>query len=145
MAKRFSLLGAIALVAMVAAGCKNMENKLGRGVNNFVEPVRLAEMRRSIEENALSRPGEVNYHTGVVRGFNRTVGRTGIGIYEIVTFPFPPYDPVFTNTFSPIPKYPDSDPHPIISDPIFATDSEIGFSGGEVAPWLPGTKFWIFN
>ncbi|MGC3961370.1 MAG: exosortase system-associated protein, TIGR04073 family [Verrucomicrobiota bacterium] len=106
MAKRFSILGAVVLLAMLVAGCSNAEKKFGRGVNNIYEPIRLAEMRRSIEDTSLSNPEDVNYHTGVVRGFNRTLARTGVGIYEIITFPFPPYDPVFTDYLTPNPRVP---------------------------------------
>ena len=70
---------------LVAAG---PEKKLGRGFNNLYEPIRLAEMRRSIEQTCSATLGDVNYHTGIIRGFNRTIARTGIGIWEIVSSPF---------------------------------------------------------
>lgn len=145
MAKSFSILGAAILVATLAAGCTNAEKKFGRGINNVYEPIRLAEMRRSIEQTSFSNPDELNYHTGVIRGFNRTVARTGIGIYEIITAPFPPYDPVFTDYLSPTPKYPDSYRPGLLEDSIFATDTAIGFSGGEAAPFVPGSRFRVFD
>lgn len=145
MAKRFSILGAVVLLAVLVAGCANTEKKLGRGINNIYEPIRLAEMRRSIEDTSLANPEDLNYHTGVVRGLNRTLARTGIGIYEIITCPFPPYDPVCTDYLSPNPKYPDSYRPGLIEDSIFATDTSIGFSGGEVAPFIPGSRFRVFG
>jgi putative exosortase-associated protein (TIGR04073 family) len=145
MAKSLSILGAVVLVAALATGCANQEKKLGRGVNNIWEPIRLAEMSRSIEETAMANPEDVNYHTGVVRGFNKTVARAGVGLYEIITFPFPPYGPVFTDYLSPTPKYKDSYKPGLFEDSIFATDTYIGFSGGEVAPFMPGSRFRIFD
>lgn len=145
MAKSFSILGAFSLLAVLAVGCTNVENKLGRGVNNIYEPIRLAEMRRSVEQTSLSNPTEVNYHVGIARGFNKTLARTGVGIYEIITAPFPPYDPVFTSYLTPNPKYPDSYKPGLIADPIFATDTSIGFSGGEIAPYIPGSRFRVFD
>jgi len=145
MAKSFSILGAALLLAIVATGCSGPEKKFGRGINNVYEPVRLAEMRRSIEQTSFAAPGEMNYHTGVIRGLNKTLARAGVGIYEIVTAPFPPYDPVFTDYLSPVPQYPDAYRPGLIEDPIFATDTAIGFSAGEVAPFVPGSRFRIFD
>ena len=31
------------------------------------------------------------------------------------------------------------------SDAMFDTDTYTGFSGGEVAPWIPGSRFKIFD
>lgn len=145
MAKSFSILGAAILVAVLAAGCSSAEKKFGRGINNVYEPVRLAEMRRSIEQTSFANPGDINYHTGVIRGLNRTLARTGVGIYEIITAPFPPYDPVFTDYLSPNPKYPDAYYPGLLEDSIFATDTAIGFSGGEAAPFVPGSRFRVFD
>lgn len=145
MAKRFSILGAVVLLAVLVAGCSNTEKKLGRGINNIYEPIRLAELRRSIEDTGLSNPEDVNYHTGVVRGLNRTLARTGIGLYEIITCPLPPYDPVFTDYLTPNPKYPDSYKPGLMENSVFATDTFIGFSGGDVAPFIPGSRFCVFN
>ncbi len=145
MHKSFSLLSAVGLLAVLATGCAGPEKKLGRGVNNIYEPIRLAEMRRSIEQGALATPNDVNYHTGVVRGFNRTLARTGIGIYEIITAPFPPYDPVFTDYLKTNPQHPDSYRPGLFEDSVFATDTSIGFSGGEVAPFFPGSRFHVFD
>jgi putative exosortase-associated protein (TIGR04073 family) len=145
MAKSLSILGAVLLLAVLATGCASQEKKLGRGVNNIYEPIRLAEWRRSMEQTSFAQPGEMNYHTGMVRGFNRTMARAGVGIYEIITFPFPPYDPVFTDYLAPTPQYPDTYKPGLHEDPVFATDSYIGFSGGDVAPFIPGSRFRVFD
>jgi putative exosortase-associated protein (TIGR04073 family) len=145
MAKSFSILGAVVVLAVLATGCAGPENKLGRGINNVYEPVRLAEMRRSIEQGALAKPNDINYHTGVIHGFNKTIARAGVGLYEIVTAPFPPYDPVFTDYLAPNPQYPDSYKPALFEDSVFATDTSIGFSGGSVAPFIPGSRFHIFD
>lgn len=145
MTKSLFIFGAMVLLAALAVGCSGPEKKLGRGINNIYEPVRLADMRRSIEQTSFAMPEDRNYNTGVIKGFNKTVARTGVGLYEIITFPFPPYDPVFTNYLAPVPQYPDSYAPGLISDSIFATDTDIGFSGGDVAPFLPGSRFRIFD
>lgn len=145
MAKSLSFLGAIVLLTVLATGCSNPEKKLGRGVNNIYEPIRLADMRSSIYDTSLANPEDVNYHTGVIRGFNKTVARAGVGLYEIITFPFPPYDPVFTDYLSTNPKYPDSYKPGLFEDSVFATDTHIGFTGGEIAPFIPGSRFRVFE
>lgn len=145
MQKTLSFLSAVAVLGLLATGCAGPEKKLGRGFRNTYEIVRGGEMRRSVEQTALFDSPEVAYTTGVVRGFNRTMARTGIGIYEILTFPIPSYEPIATNYLSPRPVYPDSYRPRIISGSTFATDTSIGFSGGDVAPWFPGSRFRIFD
>ena len=80
-----------------------------------------------------------------MRGINCTLARTGVGIYEVVTAPFPPYDPVWTGYLSPNPVYPDSYTPNLVEDSTFATDTNLGFSGGDVMPFLPGSRFRIFD
>jgi putative exosortase-associated protein (TIGR04073 family) len=150
MARNISLLGAFGLLAVLAVGCAGPEKKFGRGVNNIYEPIRLAEFRRSVEQTSLANPADVNYHTGVIRGFNRTFARAGIGLYEIVTAPFPnrkggDYGPLFTDYLNPNPVYPDSYKPGLLEDSVFATDTSIGFSGGDVAPFIPGSRFRVFD
>ena len=82
----------------------------------MTEFARLGEMRRSIEQTALfDQPGG-HYATGFIRGLNKSFARTGVGVYEVVTAPFPPYDPVFTDYLSPNPVYPDNYRPDIIDD-----------------------------
>ena len=157
---------AVSLLAVAAAivltGCAGPENKFGRGMNNMTEIVRGGEMRRSVEQTSLW-DGPSQIHVGVARGFTRTMARTGIGIYEVVTFPIPPYEPLLTpkGRLYPDPsmrtrKYPwgglELPEKPVFPDsyqpgypagPIFETDHSAGFSGGDIAPWFPGSKFTV--
>jgi putative exosortase-associated protein (TIGR04073 family) len=145
MRKTFSLLGLVALVAMMACGCANTERKFGRGLTNLVEPLRMGEMRRTLEQSALFDGPDTAYGVGFMRGLNRTLARTGVGIYEVVTAPIPPYDPVWTDYLSPNPVYPDDSTPTLVEDSTFATDTNLGFSGGDVMPFMPGSRFRIFD
>jgi putative exosortase-associated protein (TIGR04073 family) len=143
-----SFLAAVAMAGALSAGCTyvhNVERKFGRGINNTFEIVRGGEFRRTMEQTTLVDGPDAGYGVGFVRGVNRTLGRTGIGIYEIVTAPFPSYDPVATDHFAPGPVYPDNYTPGIMADSMFATDTHMGFSGGEVAPFIPGSRFKIFE
>jgi putative exosortase-associated protein (TIGR04073 family) len=141
----FPLLSAVAIAAALATGCAGPESKFGRGMANTYEIVRHAELRRSIEQTAIIEGPEVGYTKGTVTGLNRTLARTGIGIYEIITFPFPPYCPVATDYLAPHPVYPDNYTPSLLSDSLFATDTNLGFSGGDVFPFQPGVRFHIFD
>jgi len=58
---------AAACAALFAAGCAGPEQKLGRGVSNSWDIIRLGEMRRTVEQTSvLSSPGE-GYTVGVIR------------------------------------------------------------------------------
>ena len=145
MQKTLPFLAALVLASALASGCANTERKLGRGVSNMFEVVRLGELRRSVEQTALNEGPSAGYSTGFIRGLNRTFARTGIGIYEVVTAPFPPYDPVCTAYLAPNPVWPDNYRPMILEDSLFATDTNLGFSGGDVAPYVPGSRFRIFD
>jgi len=139
------LLATAALAGLFTSGCASSEQKLGRGMSNMAEFARMGEMRREVEQTALfDQPGG-HYATGLVRGLTKSFARTGVGVYEVVTFPFPPYDPVFTDYLSPNPVYPDNYEPGIIADSMFDTDNNMGFSGGDVAPYIPGSRFKIFD
>jgi len=151
MFKQLSFMGAALLVAVLVSGCAGPQNKLGRGVNNFFEPVRLSEWQRSVEQTELFESPQL-FHTGMVRGFSRTMARAGLGVYEIVTFPIPNqfnpdahYDPIWTSYLTPTPGYPDSYKPGLQDSPTFRTDASLGFSGGEVAPGIPGSRFRVFD
>ena len=136
-------LAAIA-VAFFAAGCTGPEQKLGRGISNTYEIVRWGELRRSVEQNAvMPTPGTGVY--GFIHGFDRSLQRAGLGVYEVVTFPVPSYKPVLTKSFAPDPVGPESYVPGLYSDALFDTDTYTGFSGGDVAPWLPGSRFQVFD
>ncbi|MGD0615550.1 MAG: exosortase system-associated protein, TIGR04073 family [Verrucomicrobiota bacterium] len=145
MRKALSLLALVAAVGALASGCANTERKFGRGLDNSLDIVRCGEFRRTVEQTAILEGPDAGYTVGVVRGINRTLGRTGIGIYEMVTAPLPPYGPIFTDHFAPEPVYPDSFTPGLVADSMFATDTYLGFSGGEVMPFSPGSRFEIFN
>jgi putative exosortase-associated protein (TIGR04073 family) len=152
-------------LVVLALGCAGPEQKLGRGLSNATELARMGELQRSVEQTALWDGVDKAYTTGVIRGLNRTVARTAIGLYEVVTCPIPPYHPVLAphgrlwpdpsiRTYkSPYgglalpedPVYPDSFKPGIMEGPPFDTDTSLGFTGGEVFPFVPGSKFRIFD
>ena len=145
MCKTFSFLAATALLAVLGSGCANVEQKFGRGMSNSYEIVRGSEFRRTQEDTALFDGNDQAYSTGFIKGLNRTLARTGIGIYEMVTAPFPPYHPVCTNYLSPGIVYPNNATPTLMEDSMYATDTNLGFSGGDVAPMIPGSRFRIFD
>ncbi|MFZ1074570.1 MAG: exosortase system-associated protein, TIGR04073 family [Verrucomicrobiia bacterium] len=138
-------LAAVTLATVFTSGCAGPEQKLGRGMSNFYEIVRMGEMRRSIEQTSvLDSPG-AGYTVGMVRGFDRSLARTGVGAFEVVTFPLPPYGPIFTGYLGPQPAFPESYKPGLISDSLFDTDTYTGFTGGDVAPFIPGSRFKVFD
>ncbi len=145
MRNKFLLLALTAVSAAMVSGCANTQQKLGRGLNNMFEVVRWGEARRSIEQAALFESPDRSYTTGFVTGISRTLARTGIGVYEVVTCPFPSYDPVLTDYYSAEPVYPDNYTPNLLEDSTFATDTNLGFSGGDVHPLVPGSRFRIFD
>ena len=162
---RISTFLALTGALVLAAGCAGPEKKLGRGLLNATELARGGEMRRSMEQTYLWENTDSAYTTGIIRGLNRSVVRTAIGIYEIATFPFPSYDPMLASTnriypdanirnrafpfggvaLSEYPAYPDSYRPGILEDSTFSTDTSLGFSGGDVAPFIPGSRFRVFD
>jgi len=145
MRKTLPYLAVLAISGTLVTGCANTEQKFGRGMSNIFEVARLGEMRRTMEQTALFDSPEAAYTTGFIKGLNRTLARTGIGVYEVVTAPFPPYGPVATDYLSPGPVYPDNYRPNIIEGSTFATDTNLGFSGGDVLPMVPGSRFRIFD
>jgi len=135
----------VAAVAVLVVGCAKTEEKLGRGISNMTEFTRMGEMRRSVEQTALFEGPDKAYTTGLVRGFNKSIVRTGVGIYEVLTCPFPPYDPVFTSYITARPVQPDSFMPGMVADSTMSPDTNLGFSGGEVFPMMPGSRFRIFE
>ncbi len=137
-----SFVATLVAVAFLSAGCAGPERKLGRGISNVAEITRLGEVRRSMEQTGIWDGPDAAYTTGLVRGINRSLVRTATGMYEILTFPFPEYDPIFLPEH---PVHPDSYRPRILSDPIWGPDAFLGFSGGDIAPMLPGSRFRIFD
>ena len=140
--RKLSLLLSAAAVVVALTGCAGPEQKFGRGMNNVTEFARMGEMQRSLEQTGVWENPNEAYTTGVVRGINRSLARTAVGAYEILTFPIPPYDPVFLPSE---PVYPDSYRPNLLADPMFSPDTSLGFSGGDVAPFIPGSRFRIFD
>jgi putative exosortase-associated protein (TIGR04073 family) len=149
MRKTFPLLAVLVVAGALATGCAGPERKLGRGVSNMTEIVRGGEFRRSVEQSALFDGPDVGYTAGVFRGIDRTFARTGVGIYEVLTYPIPNpgrgYDPVCTTYLTPGTVYPDNYTPDLAEDSMFATDTDLGFSGGDIAPMIPGSRFRIFD
>ncbi len=144
-----SLLALTALAALFTSGCEGPEQKLGRGVSNTFEITRMGDMRRSVEQTAVFESPSAGYTTGAVKGFAQTMTRTGVGIFEIITFPIPMpgsgYGPLFPHYLPPGPVYPDSYKPGLISGSTFDTDTYSGFSGGDIAPFIPGSRFKVFD
>jgi putative exosortase-associated protein (TIGR04073 family) len=139
------LAGALAAVALLGVGCAGPEQKMGRGLSNLTEFARGGEFSRSFEQGNIFGGPDVGTFTGMVQGFDKTLARTGVGLYEVITAPIPPYEPVWTSYLSPNSLYPDTyHPHKW-ADSMTDTDHYFGFSGGEIAPWFPGSHFRIFD
>ena len=134
-------------VALLAAGCAGPERKLGRGMNNLTEFTRLGELRRSIEQTTVLQDRDLGFTSGAVHGFNRSLERTALGLYEVVTFPIPNHSP---KDYGPVmlpenPVYPDCYKPNWLSDQMLSPDTSLGFSGGDIIPIVPGSRFHIFD
>lgn len=145
MRNTLSFLGVGAVIALMVSGCAGPEAKLGRGMANVTEFVRMGELRRSVEQTAVLESPDAGYTYGVIHGLDRSVARTGLGVIDILTFPFPPYRPLFTRSIPAEPVYPDNYKPGLMSDTMFETHTYIGFSGGDVAPFVPGSRFKVFD
>lgn len=68
----------------------NFYDKAGRGIANIVlAPAHLFDSPYSL---LLDEGPTVSVTKGFVQGLSRSVMDTGMGIYELVTCPFPPYE-----------------------------------------------------
>jgi putative exosortase-associated protein (TIGR04073 family) len=122
-------------VALFVAGCQGPEQKLGRGLANTAEVVRWGELRSSVQQYTVEPIPGTGYY-GFVHGFDKSVARTGMGIFETVTFPIPTpdYKPMWTSYLSPDPAMPNID-----------TDYYTGFSGNSIlGSWFPLLNFQVF-
>src|SRR5665213_1647732 len=142
--KAFGFLSMIAVSALFV-GCAGPEQKLGRGINNMVEFGRMGEIRRSIEQTAVFGSPDQSMTTGLIHGVDRSFARTAAGFYEVLTFPIPNYSP---GDYGPIfhptdPTYPDSYKPNWIADQMLSPDTALGFGGGDIAPFVPGSRFHI--
>ncbi len=140
---RFFNYAVLAVTAVfLSAGCAGPQQKLGRGLTNLTEAGRLGELRHSMEQEAIWNSPEEGVSTGFIRGVGRTAKRTLVGAYEVATFPFPSYDPLLYPEYG---QYPDNYRPNLLSDSTFATDGTLGFSGGDIVPFLPGSRFRVFD
>jgi putative exosortase-associated protein (TIGR04073 family) len=133
--------------AIFCVGCAGPEEKLGRGLTNIGEVYRWSEMSRAIEQAGISDGPDFAPTTGVVRGATHSLRRTFVGLWEIATFPIPngkfkDYGPILKPT---APGYPSSYRPGLFADSIFATDTSLGFSGGDIAPMFPGSRFKVYE
>jgi len=141
-----SLLALTALGALFTAGCAGPEQRLGSGFNNLTEFARLGEWRASVEESSVLEPGN-GYAPGLIHGFDQSVYRTVCGAYQVVTFPAGDLlsDTSFEKKYIPQGTvYPDSYTPGLIDTTTFQTDTYFGFSGGDFAPYVPGSRFAVF-
>ena len=141
------LLVTFAALSLLATGCAGPEKKFGRGLANIAEPLRMGEFRRTMEQTAISDGPDVAYTRGFIRGINKTIVRTAVGVYEVATFPIPDhgvgnYEPLL---YPENPVYPDNYKPRILDDPLFQADSVLGFGTGDVAPWFSGSRFRVFD
>ena len=63
-------------MALLMAGCAGPEQKLGRGINNMTEIVRMGELRRSIEQTSVLVNPSRGFTTGAIHGMDRSLTRT---------------------------------------------------------------------
>src|SRR6266576_1160670 len=133
MRKPLSLVLTVLPLSFILVGCvaPGPEAKFGRGINNITEFARGGEIQRSMEQMAIYGDHNAGYTTGLMNGFNRSLQRTFVGAYEIVTVPFPPYSPIICPAD---PVYPEAYKPGIIDDVMFSTDVNMGFSGGDIMP-----------
>jgi putative exosortase-associated protein (TIGR04073 family) len=151
MRKSLLFLACGGLAAVLSTGCSGPEKKLGRGLNNMTEFARGGELHRSVEQTYLWEGGDLAYTKGMIRGFNRSMTRTLVGMFEVLTFPFPGYEPYLRpgNSIYPDmsvnPVYPTASTPYFVSDPSWSPDANMGFGHGDIAPMIPGSKFRIFD
>jgi putative exosortase-associated protein (TIGR04073 family) len=151
MRARNIILALLAVGMATTVGCSGPEKKLGRGLTNLTEFTRLGEIRRSVEQSAVWGDSNNAYTSGVIHGFNKSVVRTVVGAFEVLTFPIPGYGPYLKpgNALFPDmtvgPVYPDSYRPQFLADSAVMPDAQLGFYGGDVAPMIPGSRFRIFD
>jgi putative exosortase-associated protein (TIGR04073 family) len=140
----------LALVAILLVGCKGPNAKLSRGLSDATEFARMGELRRSVEQAGIW-DGPSYIGQGFASGMQRSIIRTLVGVYEIATFPIPSYDPIIKPGFvlmpdaTTQPAQPDAYKPGLPATGLWDTDTNLGFSGGEVAPIVPGSRFKIFD
>ena len=109
----FPLVAVAALLFTV--GCNGPEQKLGRGLSNTYEAVRWGELRRSIEQDSVINQSGYGYY-GLIHGFDRSLQRIGLGVFEVATFPIP------TPDYQPILKKSPTTPDSVYTEKYFSPD-----------------------
>jgi putative exosortase-associated protein (TIGR04073 family) len=148
MLKKFSACFSWLALGYFVAGCAGPEEKFGRGVANLTEFARGGELRRAVEQSVVSGDSpEFGYSAGFVHGINRSLERTAAGLYEVATFPIPnhaagDYGPIMRPTN---PVYPASYKPNWLAETTLSPDTSLGFAGGDIAPFIPGSRFRIFD
>lgn len=140
--KTLSLVAALVGV-VVLTGCEGPATKMGRGISNTGEILRWGELRYEMEQGAVW-DGRSGVTKGLIKGFCRSLARTGVGVAEIVSSPFGPYDKGFMYpAFAP---YPDNYAPSAMADTMWDPSSRIGFGPqGDVVPFVPGSRFAVFE
>ena len=147
MLNKSSVFLAVIAVSCLLAGCAGPEQKLGRGIDNLAEIFRFGEVRRSIEQTAsvwLARPIA---HRWFLHGVDRSIERTCIGFYEVLTFPIPNHPPL---DYGPImrpadPVYPDTyKPNAGMSSSYSPTPRSVSVAETS-RRIIPGSRFRIFD
>jgi putative exosortase-associated protein (TIGR04073 family) len=151
MRKSVFFLAIAGFAALIFTGCSSPsmtgpERKFGRGVSNITEFARLGEIRRSMEQTGVFH-GPGHSPSAFIHGFNRSISRTMVGAYEMVTFPIPngrgkDYGPLILPE---TPVYPDNYKPGLLDDTMYATDTNLGMSGGDFMPHFPGSRFKVFD
>lgn len=72
-------------------------DKGGRGVADIVTSPYEVVRQGKIDYDE---KGGIGIFTGGFRGIGSMVGRLGVGVYELVTFPLPGYDPILDPEFT---------------------------------------------
>ena len=170
MRKPHYYLALAAVVSILASGCAGPEEKLGRGLRNMTEFARMGELTRTMEQTALWDSPQHAYTTGFIRGMHRTMARTAIGVWETATFMIPTksdgtYDAILTPkgvvypditiknynkswgglALTEDPIYPDSYKPSLPPGSMWDTDTKLGFRGGDVTPFVPGSRWSVFE
>lgn len=70
-----------------AAYAQNMLRKLGRGVANILTG--WIELPKNIYETSVEENVGMGLTVGLAKGIGMSIVRTGAGVYDTITFPFP--------------------------------------------------------
>ncbi len=81
------LIVAILLAMCVQAHAQDPARKLGRGIANVLTG--WVEIPKNIYETSIEENVIIGLTLGLAKGIGMCIVRTGAGVYEIMTFPFP--------------------------------------------------------